>query len=136
MNQRLAQWAFIGFNLLAIPGVLYPLYELYRISKEVSDESVLIAYDTGDFYFVLMSVFWVMWFIQQVGLNGQMAWVEKWAKPLLIGWFIGSISFAILAPMTIAYGLTQSGYRQCEPPEDPARRMGGSEVRFTLTDCP
>jgi energy-coupling factor transporter transmembrane protein EcfT len=136
MNQRWAQSAFIGFNVLAIPAVLYPLYELYRISIEVAAEKKLVTYDKGDFYFVLMSLFWLMWIIQKVGLKGGMGWVAKWAKPLLVGWFIGCLSFAILTPKVISYGLTKSGYQQCEVPEDPARRMGGGDMWFSLTDCP
>lgn len=135
MNQRTAQWFFVGLNILAIPIVFYPIVELFQISVEVSNASPEITYDSGDFYFLLMSVFWVMWVIQYIGRKGDMAWVSRKAHHLLIGWFIGCIILAILIPIGLEYGLNHAGYKRCEQPKNLARRMSGQEMHFSLGLC-
>ncbi|MEJ2423969.1 MAG: hypothetical protein P8101_05830 [Candidatus Thiodiazotropha sp.] len=135
MNQRLAQWVFLGFNLLALPAVAFSLFELFRIIVQVFHGTPLIIYDSGDFSFILMSVFWVMWLIQYAGLKGHMNWVAKKAQPLLIGWFIGCLMFATLIPLGLGYLLPHAGYQKCELPEELGRLMPGGETRFSLTNC-
>ena len=135
MNQRTAQRLFIGLNVLAIPIVLYPVFELCRVAIEVFDRNSEVRYYSGDFHFLLMSVFWVMWIIQRTGRKGDREWVAKKAQKLLIGWFIGCLALAALIPLGLEYGLTKAGYQECEPPGNPAYRMGGRDMRFSLTAC-
>jgi hypothetical protein len=135
MNQRQAQWGFIVLNILAIPAVFYPLYETYRIYTEANAGHPLITYQSSDFYFLLMSVFWVMWAIQYIGLKGNKSWVEKYAQPLLIGWFIGSIVVAFLAPVGIDNGLHRAGYYRCEPTDDHPTKPDAADRYFSLSKC-
>lgn len=132
MDQRQAQWGFISLNILAIGAVSLPFYELYRIYTEVKSGALSISYDRADFFFLLMSVFWVMWLIQHIGLSGNKGWVTKKAQPLLIGWFVGAFIFASIIPVCINYVLNQVGYQLCENQNDYSILKFDTEVTLSL----
>ena len=132
MDQRQAQWGFIALNILAVGAVAYPFYELYRIYTEVKSGALSISYDRAGFLFLLMSVFWVMWVIQRIGLSGRTEWVEKKAQPLLIGWFVGAFVSALIIPVCINYALNQVGYQLYENQNDHSILKPDTEVTLVL----
>lgn len=71
MTQKSAQVIFIIFNFLAIFSVTYAAYDFINITSAVKKQEEIIPFDSGTYYLLLMSVFWLLSVIQYAGLKNK-----------------------------------------------------------------
>jgi len=137
MNQKTAQIIFITFNLLALPIVAFVFYEFYQVNSAISRLDETIPFDSGLYYLLLASVFWVMGIIQYVGKKGGQGkqYVEKYASVMLVGWFIGILVSANLIPFYLQEKINKLAYIPCDDPREVSRLAKGVSIIYSKTDC-
>lgn len=57
MTQKNAQIIFIVFNILAVFAVGYVIYDIIKVQNALSVKEIIIHFDTGINYYLLMTVF-------------------------------------------------------------------------------
>jgi len=67
MNPKLAQILFIITNLIAVPVVGYAFYEFFIVKTALANGEQQIPFDSGTYYLLLGSIFWVLLVVQIVG---------------------------------------------------------------------
>ncbi len=134
MNPKLAQYIFILLNVLAIPCLILPILTILRVWQEATDDQAFITFDSGEFYLLIMTVFWVMALIQYAGLKGKFPKLIQNATGAMIGWLAFTLILANLIPSTLTNHIEQAGYQQCDIPKERARIAKGEELIFSK-DC-
>jgi len=136
MPVALAQGVFVLFNVLALPLVVYALYEPVRIITALHAGTDPISVDSGTQYLILMSVFWPMFGLQIAGLKGRLGFVGRWGSKILIGWFIACLIIATLLPVGLHSLLEKSGYSVCPDPAEFSRLSVGDSLVYVKHACP
>lgn len=135
MRPSTAQAVFVSISLVSIPVGAWPVYAWWRVSKLMDAGASRIRFDSGDGYFLLMSVFWVLAVLQYAGLHGAMAWVKRHGPVLLLAWLVACLVLANRLPVWLDQRLTQAGYQRC-PVEQPAgRRSPGERLVYQRPVC-
>jgi len=137
MNQKTAQIIFVVFNLLALPIAAFTVYEFYTVNAAIGQKKEVIYFDSGTYYLLLITVFWVMSAIQYTGKNSTrgMKLVKKYAGLILIGYFIGMLILANVIPYYFQSKFTQSGYYPCDDPKEISRMARGSSIIYSKVAC-
>ena len=91
MNKKTAQIIFIILNILSLFAVAYVIYDFININDAITLKEKVIPFDSGVYYFLLMSVFSVLGIIQYVGLKNSESKVFKYANQVLVLWFMLSL---------------------------------------------
>jgi len=137
MNQKTAQIIFVIFNLLALPIVAFTGYEFCTVNAAINQKNEIIPFDTGIYYLLLASVFWIMALIQTVGKRGEQGakLVEKYASMILIGWFIFMLAAANAIPYYLQGRIQNLGYYTCDDPKEISRIARGSSIIYSKNKC-
>jgi len=135
MTQKTAQVIFIIFNILAIFSVTYALYDFINITSAVKKQEEIILFDSGTYYLLLMSVFWVLSLIQYAGLKNKLASLLKYANQALLAWFLMMILLANLIPGYLSDKLEAAGYTKCDDPREISRVSKGESSFYIKSGC-
>ena len=135
MTQKNAQIIFIAFNLIAAFLVVYIINDFVSISSALIDKEKTIPFDSGIYYFLLMTVFWVFSFIQYAGLKCKESKVLKYANQIAIVWFVLMLILANLIPYYLSNNMETSGYVKCDDPSEISRVVKGESSLYKLDGC-
>ena len=135
MTQKTAQVIFIIFNILAIFSVTYAIYDFINITSAVKKQEEIIPFDSGTYYLLLMSVFWVLSLIQYTGLKNKLASLQKFANQALLAWFLTMILLANLIPAYLSDKLETAGYTKCDDPREISRVSKGESSFYIKSGC-
>jgi len=134
MTQKTAQLIFTVLNILAIFAVMYAALDFINITFAIKTSQNKIPFDSGNYYFLLMSVFWVMSFIQYAGLKKKQR-IVKFANQILVIWFVFMIILANLIPYYLTNKLDEAGYTQCDDPDEISRTARGESSYYIKGGC-
>lgn len=135
MTGKTAQKIFIIFNLLAFVAVGYAVSDFIFVLSSIRAEQDVIPFDTGVFYLLLMSIFWVMSIIQFSGHRNEQSKILKYANQLAIGWFLFMMLLANLVPYYLTLKLEDAGYVGCDDPKEISRVGRGESYLYIRQDC-
>jgi hypothetical protein len=131
MSKKTAQIIFIIFNVLAVFAVLYAVNDYMYIVSSVESSTEEISFDSGTYYFFLMSVFWVFSLIQYAGSRKTHSKILKYANQLVVIWFVFVLILANVIPYYLNDKLERAGYIKCEDLEELSRiGKGESSIYF------
>jgi len=135
MNQKLAQTIFVVLNVLSVCAVAYVVYDFFNVITAIEVEAELVPFDSGTYYFLLMSVFWVLSVIQYVGLKNKHAKMLKFGNQILVFWFVMMILLANIIPYYLVNKLEVAGYMKVKDPREISRvAKGESSFYIRKTD--
>lgn len=137
MTQKTAKWILMFFNLISTPTVGYTVYVFYSNYTAINAHKQTIPMDSGTYYLLLMSLFWLLAIIQYMGQKNERGkrWVGKYAGATLIFWFIGNLILANLLPYYLQNKAENLGYIKCDDPREINRTARGASYIFTTTGC-
>jgi hypothetical protein len=158
MNRNLAQAVFLIFTVSSIPIVFYPVYEHYNVLSAIKLGEREVYFDTGTYYLLLMSCFWLLYLIQVSGIYLEKTkgiklqpgfeckgltrscykvanlMVSK-AGVLVVGWFLCTLLMAIVLPVVVSSTLNAAGYVACKDPREVSRVAKGKSLVYTKGQC-
>lgn len=135
MTQKTAQIIFLAFNFIAILAVAYAVYDFIRVTAAVDRSEEVLPFDSGTYYLLLMSVFWVLSIIQYVGLKNKHARLVKYSNQILIGWFLSMLLLANLIPNYLSNKIEDAGYIKCIDPREISRVSKGESILYIKGSC-
>ncbi len=135
MTQKNAQIIFIIFNILTIFAVGYVIYDIVRVQNALSAKEVIIHFDTGVNYYLLMTIFFILSGIQYAGLKNEESKLYKNANKILVFWFIFILIFANLISYYIVNKFEVTGYTKCSDSREISRVAKGESSFYTLGSC-
>ena len=137
MNQRSARMALILLNILSFPLFVYAIYEFASNYSAITHHEKLIHMDSGTYYLLLTSIFWLLPIIEYIGLRNDQGrkWVDKYAGAIVIFWFIVMLILANFLPYILHSKAINSGYLQCKDPREVNRTARGSSYIYSLNGC-
>ncbi|MCG8427117.1 MAG: hypothetical protein MI754_07170 [Chromatiales bacterium] len=124
------------FNILAFPAVIYAIYTAVAVHQGIRQGDEAIPLDTGTYYLLLLSIFWIFTIIEIAGRKGNGKSVQHWAGPLVLGWFIGGLALANIIPYWLEQSLTDAGYIPCHDPAEISRVSRGESLIYQNRPCP
>ena len=135
MNQKIAQRIFIFFNIIAVVLVAYVVNDFVSINSAIIDKEKIIPFDSGIYYFLLMTVFWVFSVIQYAGLKKKESKILKYANKIIVVWFVFILFLANLIPYYLSNKIEISGYVKCDDPSEISRVVKGESSLYKLDGC-
>lgn len=135
MNSAQSQTPFLILCLLSIPVGLFGIYETIRPIVEAGSQTPTITVDSRDQYFLLASIFWLLFAIQWKGLRNDRHWLVVNAGPLILGLFLACLVLAHLIPALLTWHIESSGYHRCFPPDSTASSLRGQTYYFSNDTC-
>ena len=135
MTQKTAQIIFVIFNLLAILAVAYAAYDFISVSDAIEIGEKIVPFDSGTYYLLLMSLFWVLSIIQYAGLKNKHARLLKHGNQFLVGWFLFMLLLANLIPNYLSNKLEDAGYIECVDPKEISRVSKGKSSLYIKGSC-
>ncbi len=135
MRPSTAQTVFILITLASIPVGAWPVYEWWRVSNLMDAGASQIRFDSGDGYFLLMSVFWVLAVLQYAGLHGGMVWVKRHGSAFLFAWLVACLVLANRVPAWLEQRLILAGYQHCPVEQSAGRRSPGRRLVYQRPAC-
>lgn len=136
MNPKVAQSIFVALNIFSIFAVAYVAYDFIDVSSAVKKKEDFIPFDTGAYYLLLMSVFWVFSVIQYAGINNKYSNILKHANQIVVFWFVLMLALANLIPYYLTNKLDEAGYKKCKDPAEISRvAKGESLVYIKSSEC-
>ena len=130
MSQRTAQIILWVINLLALAGAVWCVQDFIRVRYAIQAGMDSIPFDSGRYYVLLATVFWVLTLIQYVGLKRGVAAISGWAAPATIVWFAGTLALAYFVPSFMSDELTSAGYHAVDDPSEVSRISRGASLIF------
>jgi hypothetical protein len=134
--KKKAQIFFIITNFLAIPVVGYAFFDFYAVTTAIANGKPQIPFDSGTYYFLLMSIFWVFLIVQQIGLRNPKSKVLEYANSLFIIWFIAMLVLANVIPFYLQNKFESAGYTKCHNPAEVSRISRGESSIYVKGNCP
>lgn len=135
MNQKTAQRIFIFFNIIAVILIAYVINDFISVLSSIDVEKDKINFDTGIYYFFMITIFWVFSVIQYVGLRNSESLLVKYANQVSIAWFIFTLVLANLLPLYVKGKLEDAGYSECSDPREISRVARGISSIYSLEKC-
>jgi len=135
MTQKTAQLIFIIFNIIALFAVAYTIYDFINVINAIEAQVRVIPFDSGTYYLLLMSVFWVLSIIQYAGLKNKQARLLKYGNQFLVAWFLLMLLLANLIPSYLSSTLEKADYVKCVDPREISRIAKGESSYYTKNDC-
>lgn len=123
-------------NLLAFPAVIYSFYGIVETQQAIMRMDDQIPHDSGTYYLLLMSIFWVFTFVEIAGRRQMLKPITRWAGPLVLGWLILGLVVANIIPYWLGRSLTSAGYIACHDPKEISRVGRGESLIYQKTPCP
>lgn len=130
MSERKALIVLWGASLLALFGTVWCLQDFLRVHDAMQEGTDTIPFDSGRYYVLLTTVFWVLTLIQYVGLKRGVAAISGWAAPVTIAWFAGTLALAHFVPNHLIDDLTSAGYKAVDDPREVSRISRGTSLIF------
>jgi len=135
MKPKTAQIIFVVLNILSLFAVAYVLYDYIWIKRSITDRVDVIYFDSGIYYFLLMSVFWWMFAIQYEGLRKAESKFLKHANQIIIVWFIFMLILANIIPVNLKNKMQSAGYVKCVDGREISRVSKGESSFYKLGGC-
>ena len=135
MTQKTAQIIFVIFNLIAILAIAYSAYDFISVSDAVEKREDVVPFDSGTYYLLLMSLFWVLSIIQYAGLKNKQASLLKYGNQISVGWFLFMLLLANLIPNYLSNKLEDAGYIKCVDPQEISRVAKGESNLYIKGSC-
>lgn len=135
MTQKNAQIIFVIFNVLAGFAVSYVIYDFVAVNNAIRSKGKIIPFDTGTYYYLLGTVFWVLSIIQYVGLNNKETKLLKYSNFILVIWFILMLFLANIIPYYLSNKMEDAGYEKCDDPGEISRVAKGESNFYKLSGC-
>jgi hypothetical protein len=135
MSKKTAKIMIIILNLLAIPAVLFTVYDAIRIYDSVEFNVDIIPFDTGTYYFLLASILWIISALEIIQSKWPAKWFAQRTSQLIAGWFIFCLIFANIIPYHLEKKLTDAGYVSCHNQDEISRVAKGESLIFQKSDC-
>lgn len=133
MSPRTAQVILWVINLLALAGALWCAQDYLRVLYAIRAGMDTIPFDSGRYYVLLSTVFWVLTLIQFVGMKRGVAAISGWAAPVTIAWFAGTLALAHFVPNFLSDDLRAAGYQAVDDPREVSRVSRGASLIFVKT---
>ena len=135
MNQKTAQRIFIFFNIVAVILIAYVVDDFISILSSIEEMKDKINFDSGIYYFFLITIFWVFSLIQYVGLRNGESSIVKYANQISVLWFISMLILANLVPFYVKGKLVEAGYSKCSDTREISRVAKGESSIYSLEKC-
>lgn len=134
MRPEIAQRVLTLLYVAAVPATVYPLWRLVDVRNAVRQQQPAISFDSGVFYFFLMSIFFTFFIIQKVGAVNPRGKIIRNASKLVIAHFVCALALASSLAFVVPAWLERQGYSKC-PLYDAHRVARGKRMLFLLGDC-
>jgi hypothetical protein len=135
MSPRSAQIIFIVFNILAIPVVGFAVYDFIYVKSAIANGEHQIPFDSGTYYFLLGTLFWLLLIIQIIGKKNHESPLLKFGNQIVITWFIGILILANLIPYYLQQTFVDAGYVKCDDPAEINRIARGESSIYVKGSC-
>ncbi len=135
MTQKNAQIIFIVFNIIALLLVAYVINDFMMVKSSIIKNEKIIPFDSGTYYFLLITIFWVFSVIQYFGLKDQESKILKYANQFIIAWFIFMLFLANAIPYYLSNKIEAAGYSKCDDPEEISRTVRGESILYKKDGC-
>lgn len=133
MPKTFGFWFIAGVCLLSFPLLYFfvwdPVNDLL-IAMELQKDS--IEFDSGSFYYLLITVFWLFLLIEIFGHSRIVQKHKDKLSLIIIGWFAVSLIISFMAPYTLNQKLDRAGYSACTDPSEISRISPGRKLIYKL----
>lgn len=135
MKNSVGLWIIVGICLISIPIIDHVWITTLQIIEAIRTKKESINFDTGLYYYLVITIFWWFLLIEVFGNNVFMRRYKKWFGPTIVAWFFSTILIAILLPLYIDKLLEDSGYTACQNPNEISRISLGKKLEFFTKPC-
>lgn len=136
MNPKLAQILFLITCVIAVPVVGYAFYDFFVVKTALANGEQQVPFDSGTYYLLLGSIFWVLLVVQIVGKRNPNSKILRYASPAIIIWFIAMLVLANVIPSYLESKLESAGYVRCDDPAEFSRVSKGASSIYVKGSCP
>lgn len=135
MNQKTTQFFFVTLIILSVFVVAYVVYDFITVTNAVEVKNSVILFDSGTYYLLLMSIFWVLGVIQYSGLRNKESKILKFGNQVIVIWFIFTLLLANLIPLYLANKFEEAGYVKCKDIREISRVSRGESIIYKIGAC-
>ena len=135
MKQKTAQRIFVFFNIIAVVLIAYVVDDFISVLSSIEAKQDEVNFDSGIYYFFLITIFWVFSVIQYVGLRNSESSIVKYANQIIIVWFVLMLILANLLPFHVKGKFEEMGYSKCSDPKEISRVARGESSIYSLGKC-
>lgn len=135
MTKKSPTYLLLGLSIAALFAVAYILYDAITIINAISNSQNIIQYDSGVYYLLLLSVFWLMSFIEYKGRKNGLESVSSYTGKSIIIWFLVTLLLANIIPFYWQHKFESHGYTACHDPEEINRVARGDSFVMMKGTC-
>jgi hypothetical protein len=135
MPAKFTLYFFIAMSVMALIAFVYVIYDITSISMAIAENHDNIAYDSGTYYLLLISVSWPLWHIEYKGRNKGVEAVASYASKLVIIWFLVTLVLANVIPWLVEHQFEMHQYVACEDPEVITNVGRGESLIYKKHSC-
>jgi hypothetical protein len=135
MPKRFGFWFIAGVCLLSIPLMYFVWSATVNVLSALIAQENSISFDTGIYYYLLITVFWLFLFIESFGKKDIIQRHKNKLSLVIVGWFIATLLLAFFIPRYISHQLEASGYTACADPREISRVTPGKKLIYKRNEC-
>lgn len=135
MPKRFGFWFIAGISLLSIPLIYFVGSATVNVLSALISQQESIPFDTGIYYCLLITVFWLFLLIESLGKTNIIQQHKDKLSLIIIGWFIATVLMAFFIPRYISQQLEAAGYTACTDPREVSRVTPGKKLIYERNEC-
>lgn len=135
MRNKSYLYFFWAMNIAALVATLYLINDFVSIMNAISKDKTAIQYDSGAYYMLILTVFWIFTYIEYKGLKKGLASVKKHMNKAFIIWFSITILLGFFIPWYLDNRFEKYEYRPCPDPAEIHRISIGKSFIYKKGSC-
>lgn len=131
MQGRPYLYFFWTMNVAALFAVVYVFYDISKIMNSIRNDEPAIPYDSGTYYLLILTVFWLFTYLEYKGLREGLAAVRKSMNKAVTIWFAITVILGFVIPLKLEDRFETSGYQAAPNPDEISRISIGRSIIYT-----
>lgn len=129
--------ALYFYRFLVVSSFFVVFYALWKIISSWFANGATVDVDTGAYFLLSMSIFWVFGLIQWLGVKkAYKKIIEKWALAFVLFWLLFIFIASLISGIAHAYYLESRGYIKCSHPNALDSMSLGHSYQYRLNNDP
>jgi hypothetical protein len=135
MPAKFPVYFLMAMSALALVAFVYVIYDIVSISQAIAANQTAIAYDSGTYYLLLLSVFWLFSYIEYTGRKKGLNAVKSYATKSILIWFLVTLLLANVIPWLVEHQFEANQYIACENPASTTQVGRGESLIYKKHSC-
>jgi len=135
MKKKPPVFFLFAMSVAALFAVVYALYDAISVINAITNNQNIIPYDSGIYYLLLLSVFWLMSFIEYTGRKNGLESVSTYAGKSIVIWFLATLLLANIIPWYLQHEFDTHEYFACHDPAEINRVTRGESFIMKKGAC-